>query len=126
MRTETRFLVGAGAFGVVIGFIYWFLAYEDAGFVLLLLMGVAAAFIGGYFLFKGYSARLPEDDPEADHAEAAGEVVGRFSGGSIWPLVMGIGVVIAVEAFVFGYWLLGPGLILFLWAAIGFMLESRD
>ena len=126
MKTETHFLIGAGSFGIFIGIVYWFLAYEDAGFVLLLFMGIASAFIGAYMLYRAYHVQRAEDDPDADHAKQAGEVVGRFSAGSIWPLVMGVGLVIAVEGFVYGYWLLGFGLVLFVWASVGLMLESRD
>ena len=97
MRTESRFLLGAGAFAVTVGVVYWFISYEDAGFVLLTLMGFASALIGGYMLFRAHAHRRPEDDPDADYAESAGEEVGRFSSGSIWPLVMGLGTVLALR-----------------------------
>jgi Cytochrome c oxidase subunit IV len=126
MKTEPRFLIGAGSFGVLVGVVYWFLAYEDAGFLLLLLMGMASALIGGYLLYRSHRLERPEDDPEAEHAAVAGAPVGRFSEGSIWPLVMGLGVMIGVQGFVFGAWLLGFGAVLFAWASIGLMLESRD
>jgi Cytochrome c oxidase subunit IV len=126
VRTESRFLLGAGSFGVLVGVVYWFISYEDAGFVMLTLMGFASAFIGGYLLYRGYRTRRPEDDPDAEHADAAGEEVGRFSSGSIWPLVMGLGTAIGVEGFVYGAWLVGFGMVLFAWATVGFMLESRD
>jgi hypothetical protein len=126
MRTEPRFLLGAGGFAVLVGVIYWFLAYEDAGFVLLTLMGLASALIGGYLLYRGHALRRPEDDPDADYSSDAGAMVGRFSSGSIWPLVMGIGTATALQGFIFGAWLVGFGLVVFAWAAIGLMLESRD
>jgi uncharacterized membrane protein len=68
----------------------------------------------------------PEDDPDAEHAKEAGATVGRFASGSIWPLVMGIGLAIGVQGFVFGVWLLLFGVTLFVWATVGLMLESRD
>jgi hypothetical protein len=126
VRTESRFLLGAGAFAVVVGVVYWFISYEDAGFVLLTLMGFASALIGGYLLYKAHAQRRPEDDPDADHARVAGEEVGRFSSQSIWPLVMGLGSVLALQGFIYGAWLVGFGLVLVVWATIGFMLESRD
>jgi hypothetical protein len=124
MRTERRFLLGAGAFAVLVGIVYWFISYEGAGFVLLTFMGLASAVIGGYLLYRGYRLRRPEDDPEADYGESTA-VVGRFSSGSVWPLVMGIGATIGLQGFIFGAWLLGFGVLLFVWAVIGFMLESR-
>ena len=125
MRTESRFLLGAGSFGVLVGVVYWFLSYEDAGFVMLAFMGLASALIGGYLLYRGSATRRAEDDPDADYGAYAGEEVGRFSTGSIWPLVMGIGTALALQGFIFGAWLLGFGLVVFAWAVIGFMLESR-
>lgn len=126
MKTERRFLLGAGAFAVAVAIVYWFLSYEDAGFALLLFMGLASAFIGGYLLYRAHGSRRPEEDPDAEHADHAGETVGRFSGGSIWPLIMGIGTALALQGFIFGAWLVGFGAVLFVWAAVGFMLESRD
>jgi hypothetical protein len=126
VKTERRFLLGAGGFAVAVAIVYWFLAYEEAGFAELLFMGLASAFIGGYLLYRAHGSRRPEDDPDAEHAAHAGETVGRFSAGSIWPLVMGIGTALALQGFIFGAWLVGFGAVLFVWAAVGFMLESRD
>lgn len=126
MKTERGFLIGAGAFAAGVAVVYWFLGYEEAGFALLLFMGLASAFIGAYLLYRAHGSLRPEDDPDADHETHAGETVGRFSGGSIWPLVMGIGTALALQGFIFGAWLVGFGAVLFVWAAIGFMLESRD
>ena len=69
MRTESRFLLGAGAFALVVAVIYWFISYEDAGFVLLALMGVCSALIGGYLLYRAHSHRRAEDDPDADYGD---------------------------------------------------------
>jgi hypothetical protein len=126
VRTESRFLIGAGAFGAFVGIVYWFLSYEQAGFVMLLFMGLASSFIGGYLLWKMHSVSRAEDDPDADHAASAGVVAGRFSAGSIWPLVMALGLVSATQGLVFGVWLSLFGITLFVWATVGLMLESRD
>jgi hypothetical protein len=125
MRTESRFLLGAGGFAVLVAVVYWFLSYEDAGFVMLALMGVASALIGGYLLFRAHGVRRAEDDPDAEFSDSAGEEVGRFSSGSIWPLVMGLGTILALQGFIFGAWLLGFGLVVFAWSVLGFVLESR-
>jgi len=126
VRTEPRFLIGAGAFSATVAVVYWYLSYEDAGFAMLLFMGMASAMIGGYLLWKMGRVPRAEDDPDAEHAAASGATVGRFSSGSIWPLVMGMGLAIGVQGFVFGLWLLGFGVTLFVWATVGLMLESRD
>jgi len=125
VRTSYRFLIGAGIFGLVAGSIYWFITYEAAGTSLLMLMGIAPIIIGGYLVRHARHRTPPEDDPEADHAKVAGEPVGRFSAGSIWPLIMGIGCAIGVEGFVYGSWLLLTGMVLFASATVGLMMESR-
>ena len=94
---------------------------------MLLFMGLATSFYGYYILRRAGKARrtYAEDDPEADHAKQAGERVGWFSSGSVWPLVMGIGLGVGLEGFVYGAWLLFFGGLLFIWATIGLMMESR-
>ena len=125
-RSEARFLIFAGAFGLFVALAYWFVSYEEAGSVLLGLMGTASAFVGGYLVSQRRKVRLrAEDDPDATHVSAAGETVGEFSSGSIWPLLMAIGATIGLQGFVFGRWLLFAGGIFFVWAIVGLMMESR-
>jgi len=126
VRTEPRFLIGAGLFGAMVGVVYWFLSYEQAGTAMLLFMGLGSSFIGGYLLWKMGKVKRHEDDEDANMADAAGESVGRFSSGSIWPLVMGLSLVFATQGLVFGMWLSVFGVTLFVWATVGLMLESRD
>jgi hypothetical protein len=127
VSTQFKFLLGAGGFAVVVAIVYWYLGYESAGFTMLLFMGLGAAFIGGYILrYARKEPRVPaEDDPGADMAAQAGEPVGWFSAGSVWPLVMGIGLAVGLQGFVYGAWLFVFGAVLFVWAAIGLMMESR-
>ena len=33
MSTQFKFLMGAGAFSIVVAIVYWYLGYESAGFV---------------------------------------------------------------------------------------------
>jgi len=126
VRTEPRFLIGAGAFGALVAVVYWFLSYEQAGFAMLLLMGVASSMVGAYFVWKMGRVHLPEEDPDAEHAASAGEEVGRFSAGSVWPLVMAVALVFVTQGLIYGLWLLLFGGTLFVWASVGLMLESRD
>jgi hypothetical protein len=127
MSTQFKFLLGAGGFAVVVSIVYWYLGYESAGFAMLLFMGLATALIGGFILYRARRTRavFAEDDPDADHAKQAGEHIGWFSAGSIWPLVMAIGLGIGLEGFVYGAWLLFFGGVIFVWAAVGLMMESR-
>ena len=127
MSTQSKFLLGAGGFSIVVAVVYWYFGYESAGFLMLTFMGLALGYWGGFILWKAGRERrkFAEDDPEADPAKQAGEVVGWFSAGSIWPLVMGVGAAIAVEGFIYGLWMFFFGMILFGWAVVGLMMESR-
>jgi hypothetical protein len=125
VKTSVRFLVLAGAFGLVIGTIYWFISYERAGTTLLLLMGVAPM-VMAYVVWRRTSGRqFPEDDDDATYAEDAGDELGHFSTGSLWPFVMAGGVLLGLQGFIYGVWLLFSGLLIFAWATIGLMQESR-
>ena len=127
MSTQVKFLLGAGGFAIVVAIVYWYFSYETAGTGMLLFMGLAAAFIGGYILLRAGRERrvYAEDDPDADHAKQTGVHVGWFSAGSFWPLVMGIGTAIALQGFIWSAWLVAFGAALFVWALVGLMMESR-
>jgi hypothetical protein len=125
VKTSIAFWAYVAVFGLVVGTIYWFASYEQAGTVLLLFMGFCGLTIGGYLFVRARRAKLPEDDPKADHADAGEEPIGRFSAGSLWPILMGLGVATGIEGFIYGRWLLVVGALLFGWATIGLMQESK-
>ena len=125
MRTSVRFLVLAGVFGIVIGIVYWFVAHERAGTTLLILMGVAPMIMAYAVWRRTAGQRFPEDQLGASYADDAGDELGHFSAGSLWPFVMATGVLIGLEGFIYGVWLLVSGLLVFAWATVGLMQESR-
>ena len=125
MRTSIGFWSYVAAFGYVVGGIYWFVAYEPAGTAMLLFMGLCGSVIAGYLFLKARGATLAEDDPEGDYADVADQPIGHFSAGSLWPLLMGLGIATGVEGFIYGRWLLIVGALLFVWATIGLMQESK-
>ena len=125
MKISVRFLVLAGLFGIVIGIVYWFLAHEQAGTTLLLAMGVAPMIMAYVVWRRTAGQRFPEDDGNASYADDAGDELGHFSAGSLWPFVMAGGVLLALQGFIYGVWLLFSGLLIFAWATIGLMQESR-
>ena len=125
MRTSVRFLVLAGLFGIAIGIVYWFVAHERAGATLLILMGVAPMIMAYVVWRRTAGQRFPEDKDDASYADDAGDELGHFSSGSLWPLVMAIGVLIGLEGFIYGVWLLVSGLLVFTWATVGLMQASH-
>ena len=125
MKTEGLMFAGTAAFFAVIGIVYWFTSYEDAGTTLLAAcvgLGVLPA------VFLLWRSRLmvprPEDRHDAVPADGAGEV-GTFPGSSIWPLTLAAGAVLALDGLVFGLWSALPGGLLIVFALVGAIAESR-
>ena len=88
MRVESRIFELLTVFFFVIGVIYLVLAQEPVGSAGLFLTGGLSLIVGTYFRFV--ARRLegrPEDNPEAEVADGAGDV-GFFSPGSYWPIML--------------------------------------
>jgi hypothetical protein len=115
MRIEARIFLGVSGFlfGATVLYALWTAGdsatghVEVAGTTALALSGGLALIIGSYFAFV--ARRIdprPEDRPDADVAEGAGEL-GFFSPGSYWPI--GIALSAALAGFglaFFQVWLL--------------------
>lgn len=130
MKTESHL------FGIVTFFLYLFAAIygwwtwydggmiEHIGFVALLLAATLCLMCWGFFAFV--ARRLdprPEDRPDGEIAEAAGEV-GFFSPGSYWPFGIALSATIAGLGLVFWFWwLIAVGLIAVLITACGLLFE---
>ena len=125
MKVYGLFLAGIGVFFGIIGLIYWFTAYEDGGFLMLIGSALLGLFPGSYYLWwSTHQKPQPDDDPSADIAQGAG-TIDSFPGSSIWPFVLGMGALFTMLTFVFGLWLAPLGGALILSAAIGATVESR-
>ncbi|HVX19958.1 MAG TPA: cytochrome c oxidase subunit 4 [Acidimicrobiales bacterium] len=140
MRIEAIFLLGVGIFFGAIALIYWFISYEDGGFLMLIGSCTLGLLPGGYYLYWHQRFRgrkfffwgtldkavgdRPEDRSDATIGEGAG-VINSFPGSSIWPFTLGMGAFVILLGLVFGVWLLLPGVGLLLTALIGVTAESR-
>jgi Cytochrome c oxidase subunit IV len=154
MKIEARFLIFLGIFFGIVGAFYFVLTYkyatiagsfvhigvEDAGFVMLIGTCTLGLLPGLYYLFwyrrsKGYNhffgrrdvhaaGPRPSDREDATMAEGAGEI-DSFPSSSIWPFILGMGAFLVVNALVFGWWLIFPGIVLILTALVGVTAESR-
>jgi hypothetical protein len=125
MRVEAIILLFLGVFFGIVGLVYWFWSYEDAGSVML--VGTSAlGFLPGayYFFWHRRMGKRVEDREDASIAEGAGEI-NSFPGSSIWPFVMGMGAFLTLLALVFGIWLIFPGISLIVSALVGVTAESR-
>jgi cytochrome c oxidase subunit IV len=125
MRTEARVFLGVTVFFVVIGLIYWFTSYEDAGSVMLGASAVMGVVAGGAImvLSRGAPTRA-EDDPDATIAEGAGPV-DVFPTQSIWPFAVGLSAAVAASGFAFGAWLVLIGSGALTVTLICWILEAR-
>ncbi|WP_422773957.1 cytochrome c oxidase subunit 4 [Plantactinospora sp. WMMC1484] len=130
MRTEWKLFSVVSLFLAVAGVVYGFWTYgvdgrvEWIGTVALALSFLLTAMCGGFFWFV--SRRIdprPEDRPDAEIADGAGEV-GFFSPGSYWPFGLAVAATIAGLGLVYWqWWLIAAGLIAVVFAACGLLFE---
>ncbi len=124
MRTETRIFVGVTAFLFITAAVYGLWSREPIGTTALILAGGLCGLCGTYFWFisRRIGAR-PEDRPEAEIAEGAGEL-GFFSPFSYWPAGIGAATAMTALGIVFWqYWLIAIGGAAVLLAAGGLIFE---
>ena len=125
MKVESFFYLGVTAFFVVIGAIYWFTSYEDAGTTMLVATSLLGLLAGGYLFIQSrkYPPR-PEDRPDATLEEGAGPV-DDFPAPSIWPFVFGLGATVFATGFIFGVWVILPGAAILGLGVVGMIVQSR-
>ena len=109
---EVLFFAREGAYGLFIGIVYWFVSYETAGTVLLVLFGAGASILA-LILFAGSRSRRT-DELDGNTGEGGslqpdgvfGDESGRLPGPGFAPLEVGFGISLAALGIVFGPWLL--------------------
>jgi hypothetical protein len=107
VKTESRIFEILTIFFFVVAVIYLLIAHEPAGTAALFLTGGLSLIVGTYFRFV--SRRLeerPEDNPEAEVSDGAGDL-GFFSPGSYWPLGVAGGVALTgLGLAIYQWWLI--------------------
>jgi cytochrome c oxidase subunit IV len=130
MRTEARIFQLVAVFLFVLAAVYGIstahsrTGLEPVGVAALILSGGLCGIIGTFFAFvsRRIDAR-PEDRPDADIAEGAGEL-GFFSPGSYWPLGVALAATLAGAGLAFvQLWLVIIGVVLILGSAAGLLFE---
>jgi hypothetical protein len=125
VKISGTFLAVIGIFFGIIGLVYWFTSYEDAGSVMLAGSALLGLLPGGYYLWWSRRMRTLESDlPDATMSDGAG-VIDSFPGSSIWPFLLGMGALFATLTFIFGLWMAPIAIALGLSAVIGGVVESR-
>ncbi|MGN9808778.1 cytochrome c oxidase subunit 4 [Micromonospora sp. BQ11] len=131
MKTEWRIFLVIAGFLLFATFLYggWTAAdangqVEWVGTVALLLSFLLCTMCGGFFWFVSRRIDLrPEDRPDAEIADGAGEI-GFFSPGSYWPFGLALAASIAGFGLVFWQlWLVGLGLVAVTFATCGLLFE---
>jgi hypothetical protein len=125
MKIEATLLLFLGLFFGIVGVVYWFWSYEQAGTAMLVGTCTLGLLPGSYYWYwhKRMGNRV-EDRDDATIAEGAGNI-DSFPSTSIWPFVLGMGAFLTVNSLVFGIWLIFPGISLILTALVGVTAESR-
>jgi Cytochrome c oxidase subunit IV len=132
MRSEWRLFGLISAFLFVAAIVYGFWTrgsdplhhVEWVGTTALVLSGLLCTMCFAYFAFVARRIDLrPEDRPDAEIADGAGEV-GFFSPGSYWPFGIAVAALVAGLGLVYWQvWLLAVGLIAVLVTAGGLLFE---
>ena len=123
MKFEGSLFIGCAIFFGAADIVYWYFSKDPTGTTALALSVGLAFLIGFYLLFTGRRLpQRPEDNPEGEIADAAGEL-GFFSPHSWWPLYVGLAAATASLGVVIGWWLFLIGLLFVFLTVIGFVFE---
>lgn len=124
MKVESRIFEICTVFFFIAAIVYTLLTHEPVGIAALFLTGGLSLIIGTYFRFL--SRRLeqrPEDNPDAEVADGAGEV-GFFSPHSYWPIGVAFSAAItALGLALFYAWLIAFGVFCILLTVAGLVFE---
>ena len=125
MKIESRVFLGFTAFFAVIGLLYWFTSYEDAGSVLLAGAALLGLLLGGFlYLLARHMRSRPSDRTDATIADGAGDV-GEFPAPTVWPFVFGLGATVLATGTVFGAYVVVGGLLVLVAGLVGMVRQSR-
>jgi len=117
---EVRLFLLLSAFGIGIGIVYWFVAYETAGTTLLVGFGLATGLIGLRLLLVG-APRLRAGDPDRPFLDETG----RLPDETLAPFAVGLGVAVAATGLIFGVAPVVLGLLPLAWGASRWLRAAR-
>lgn len=111
MKTGLVLFVSSAVFAAVIATVYWFVAHEPAGTMLLGFMSAALVVVALYMTFAERDADLYADRKDATMADAAGEHVGTYVTHSPVPFWIGVALTGVLLGFVVAPAAAGLGII---------------
>jgi hypothetical protein len=118
----TRIFLALAAFFFVLGAVYWFVSYEWAGTVLLLLSGGLSILTGGFLALVGRNGGLREELEVEDYEDRD---VLFLPHASLRPFWLGMGAILLASGLALGIWLLLPGFVLVAIGVVGMVEEGR-
>jgi hypothetical protein len=124
MKVEARLFEIVTAFCFLVGIVYTVLTGEPVGVAGLFLTGGLCLIVGTYFRFVARRLETrPEDNPEAEVSDGAGDV-GFFSPGSYWPIALaGSAALLAISLAFFLVWAIAISMVILLLAVGGLVFE---
>ncbi|MDQ3734741.1 MAG: cytochrome c oxidase subunit 4 [Actinomycetota bacterium] len=124
MKVEAAVFNGLALFLFVCAVVYGIWAVEPIGTVAMALSGGLCLIIGGYFWFVARRIDLrPEDRPDAEIAEGAGDL-GFFSPGSYWPVTLAFAASLLAGGLAYNFvWLMILGIAAVLFSVGGLLFE---
>ena len=130
MKSEWRLFGVLAAFVFVAAAVYaWWTDYDGThiewiGFVALILSGLLLTMCGSaLWLISNRIEPRPEDRPDAEIADGAGEM-GFFSPGSYYPFGIAVAALVASLGLAFAqWWMVGLGIIAVLFTTSGLLFE---
>ncbi len=125
MKIESNLFNFLAPFFAAVGIVYGFMTdwKEMVGVTCIFLTMGLVLMVGFYLrkLSKSIDPR-PQDDPEGEIAQAAGEY-GFFSPWSWWPIVLAGAAAVAFMGLALGWWIFGLGAVLGVIALVGWVFE---
>jgi hypothetical protein len=115
LLVQWRIFAGIAVFMAVIGSLYWFTAYEEAGTSMLALSSGLALLVGVYLWRQDRAAPAPAHHEAEEYLPAA----------SIWPFGIGISAFLTFNGLILGLGYAVPGIILMVMSLAGFIRQSR-
>jgi hypothetical protein len=126
MKTEWVLCYGAGLFLGFTAIVYWYWSQEPTGTACLVFGAFAWLTLGTYLIFQGrkLGGVRPEDNPDPPPDDGVG-AVDFFPASSMWPVGIGLGLVLFTMGLMFGWWWAVIGLGLIVGGVIGFACEAE-
>ena len=123
LRVQWQLFLGVATFVAILTVVYWFVSYEHTGTTMLALASGLSAMFGGFLFIQDHRDPDTQSGPVATAAHEPHEHYLPTT--SWWPLVIGIGAVLALNGLILSWPFAVPGGVVLLFGVGGFVTDSR-